>query len=181
VKLKSLLVLAAVAASSASFAGTCTSSFNLGTMGPPATKVFGNTFSGTRGFSDCYDFSINAAANAGGTTAEVNGTRSFLGFTIDTRLIDVLAVSLFHNDSGNTSKVDVTDFSPSSFSFANLTSGGYELVVTGVVGGFGGAASYNGTLTTQAIAGAVPEPATVALMGLALLGAGAAARRRSRG
>ena len=171
-KLRSLAVAAALVASSSTFAATCTSSFNLGSMGPPATKSFDKSYTGLALFSDCYDFSINAAANATGTTTESK-------FVFLTRFIDVLTVSLFDGITG--AKVGNTDTSPNVFSFSNLAAGGYKLVVGGYAVGSG--ASYAGTLTTSqaAVASPVPEAPLSGMLALAMVGAALVARRAKRG
>ena len=176
-KLRSLAVAAALVASSSTFAATCTSSFNLGSMGPPATKTFGNSFNRGALFSDCYDFSINAATNATGSTSEASAV--WFGFV--TRYIDVLSVSLFSSTSGD--KVGSTDTSPNMFSFSNLAAGGYKLVVGGY-STFGiGTASYSGTLSTSpaAVASPVPEAPLSGMLALAMVGAALVARRAKRG
>jgi hypothetical protein len=174
-----MAALALAAATSASYGVTCTKSFELGSMGPPATQTLGNSFSTSGGFNDCYNFSVAAPANASGTTSEQDGTLnwSFMGFSFQwvLRDIELSAVSLYNSAGAKLA----SDTAPESFSFANLGAGAYSLVVTGASMGLPGvSASYSGTLTTNAVAAAVPEPSLVALMGLALAGAGFTARRR---
>lgn len=180
---KFVALAVALAASSSAFASSdCTGSFNLGSMGPPATKSFGNSFSTTTRFSDCYDFSISAPANAGGTTTERDATSTFLFWTFTWTDVEVTAVSLFNALTGT--QVGQRDTTPNSFAFGNLAAGAYELVVNGssrasLPAGWA-TASYSGTLTTSQIAGAVPEPEFYGMLALGLAGAGFAARRRQR-
>lgn len=63
-----------------------------------------------------------------------------------------------------------------NLAFTNLGAGFYVLRVTGFMADGIAVASYSGNLTTRVT---VPEPATAGLLGLALLGAGLARRRRA--
>ena len=174
-KFRSLAIAAVLAMSGSAFASTCTSNFALGSMGPPATKTFGNSFNGATLFSDCYDFSINAASNASGGTTEIGAS-----FWFFPRFVDVLSVSLYSSLTGT--KVDTTDTSPSAFSFGNLAAGGYQLVVGGYSSLGFGTASYGGTLTTAAatVASPVPEAPLPAMLAMAMIGAALVTRRAKR-
>lgn len=180
---KLLALVAMLATSGSTFAAAnCTANFNLGSMGPPATRSFGNSFSSTTQFSDCYDFSINAPASVGGTTTERDATSTFLWWTFTWTDVEVTAVSLFNSLTGV--QVGVKDTTPDSFAFGSLASGAYELVVNGysrasLPAGWA-TASYTGNLTTSQISGAVPEPEFYGMLALGLAGAGFAARRRQR-
>jgi hypothetical protein len=164
--LRSLVIAAALVASNASFAAApCTSSFSLASMGPPVTKTFGNSFDEGTLFNDCYDFSINAAANTSGTTSEIGASFRFLP-----TFIDVLTVSLYNSVGSMVTSPDAT---PNKFSFGTLAAGGYKLVVSGYTSQGHGTASYSGTLSTTAatVASPVPEAPLPAMMALAMIGA----------
>lgn len=182
-KLKTLALAAALAASGSAFAtsSSCTGSFDLGAMGPPATRAIGNWFSGgTARFQDCYDFSINAPAAASGTTTEweIDWGNLFSE-------IDLLTVRLFSISSTGTrlSQQGQTDGSPDKFSFSNLAAGAYELVIDGSNSRgswFASPVGYSGKLTTASaqVAAPVPEPEFYAMLALGLAGAGYVARKR---
>jgi hypothetical protein len=180
-KIRHLAVVATLAASGSAFAvDQCSpaSSFSLGTMGPPATKTFGNSFAGSTTFKDCYDFSIASPATATGTTTESNA----LFFGLVANYIDVLTVKLFNSVSGL--QVGLTDATPNQFSFTNLAAGAYELVVSGFAADVNPltnqSAKYSGTLTTAStsVASPVPEAPLTAMLALALAGAALVARRK---
>lgn len=173
---RSIAIAAALVASNAAFASApCTSNFSLASMGPPATKTFGNSFDEGTLFNDCYDFSINAAANTSGTTSEINASFRFLP-----RYIDVMTVSLYNSFGSMLSTPDAT---PDTFSFGRLAAGGYKLVVSGYTAMGRGTASYNGTLSTSAanITSPVPEAPLPAMIAMAMIGAALVARRAKRG
>jgi hypothetical protein len=176
-KFSRLAVAAALVASSVSYAApTCTNTFALGTMGPPATMTFEKTFSSASAFHHCYDFSINAAASASGTTTESDAR--FLWFVV--RDIELLTVSLFNSFTGT--QIGSTDHTTGAFSFSNLAASSYKLVVEGYATKGSGTASYSGTLTTSptAVASPVPEAPLSAMLAMAMIGAGLVARRAKR-
>ncbi len=176
-KFKSLAVLLALVAGAPAM-GACTDTFNLGVMGPPALRVFGNDFGSAQSFEDCYNFTLNGPADAFGLTLEFDGSVR--------RNIDLTSVTI----SGGSLTQSIVDTSASTFSFSNLLAGAYQFVITGDVtgrdGGFlgGGVVGYAGAFVTtgsQAIAAPVPEPKTYALLALGLLAVGAVVRRRNQG
>lgn len=166
---KSLRIVLAVVAIAASGAAYSTP-ISLGSMGPPGLAVFGNSFSSVGDFSDEYTFSLLGSADSFGFTLEFDASLR--------RDIDILSVGL-SSDGTLASALWATDWS--AFSFNNLAAGAYSLFVNGVVtgrdGGLlgGGLVGYGGTLIT---AKSVPEPGTLGLFGMSLLGLYFAMNRR---
>jgi hypothetical protein len=148
--------------------------FHLGSLGPPGSAALGNTFYSTGPFTDLYHFTINAGANVSGVAAEFE-TSPLWNFLS----ADLSSVSL-----GGGWSVDNT---PNSFSFNGLSAGSYILTVRGNVSTNWGIAAlgtgYTGRLTATATAvpprNDVPEPATLALLGISMLGLGFAKRRKA--
>src|SRR5262245_37975490 len=151
----------------------CSDSFNLSAMGPPGVTLIGNTFYSPQHFDDCYNFSLDNSADAFGLTLEWDWSGS--------NTIDVATVSL----SGGGLSGTVFAPSPSSFTFANLLSGAYQLIISGNVTGSGGGywadpVGYVGVLaTTRSFAAPVPEPETYAMLAMGLAVVGWASRRRA--
>jgi hypothetical protein len=147
---------------------------DLGAMGPPGLRLFGNDFSTVGNFSDQYNFSLSGPADSFGFTLELDGSW--------VRDIDILGVGL---SSDGTLGSAVWAASTDTFSFSSLLAGSYSLFVNGTVtgrnGGLlgGGLVGYAGTLiTTSAPTKSVPEPGTIGLYGVSLLGLFFVLRRR---
>jgi hypothetical protein len=182
--MKRVLISAAlVALSASSFAATCTSTSTWTTLGPPGFQNFGQTFGAAGSYTDCYTFNLSSAANAGGTTTELN-------FLFDKLSIDVTNVSLFTGSTIGGSLVS-SDNTAGSFGFSNLAGGTYTLAVSSLVDTnafsfYTKAVGYTGQIITMAsgpVASAVPEGDAYGMSLAGLLGVGGVAmiRRRLRG
>lgn len=160
-KLRLALAALAIAASGAAHADY----IDLGTITAPATVHFSNGWVfAPPAFADEFAFTLTNGADAYGMILEGDW---WLGNT------DVQLLALASN-----SYLDF-DFTPGHFSFSGLTAGAYSLFVSGQADGL--ITGYSGTMRFSPTA-QVPEPGTLALFGLALVGfAFTAMRRRVRG
>ena len=157
-----LFAVALALAASAPAMAACTSTFELGVMGTPSGSWVDNKFGSAQHFNDCYNFTLNKSANV-------------TGLLFDIGPINLGSVTL----SGGGLSTSLTDSTASVFSFNDLLSGVYQLVISGdVKNGWGG---YGGVLvaTASSVVAPVPEPKTYALLALGLLAMGWVVRRRN--
>jgi hypothetical protein len=157
------------------------STFSLGSLGPPGTTSFSQSFFSTGSFSDCYSFTLSSAANSTGTSAAFDLT--------PIANISLTSAALYAGSivgSAVAGSLLGSDGSAGSFSFSNLAAGTYTLVIGSSVSGFlpFGLVGYSGTLKTAAVsvASAVPEgdAFAMALAGIVGVAGVAAAKRRLR-
>jgi hypothetical protein len=145
--------------------------FSLGNLAVPGTAYLGNTFYSSGSYLDQYSFSINQSAAAGGLILEIDPWFNRLD-------LDVTSISLV--GSGGLVGFDAT---PNVFNFGNIAAGSYTLNVASTVTRDWGLTStpvaYAGKLTLRSGSTQVPEPGTLALFGVGLLGVAWSARRRT--
>lgn len=181
-KLKAAIASVALVMSAPSMAAVCTGGYGLGTLGPPGASWFGETFSRSGSYLDCYSFSLTSAADSFGGTLELDALLNRLDISLS-------GVSLFAGGvtSGATSGTLVgQDSSPGMFSFGSLAAGTYTLVVASQVtrdsGLWDAPVGYAGLIATSnaSVASPAPEPAAAAMMLAGLVGVGAVVRRRKK-
>lgn len=139
-------------------------SIDLGSVTAPDARIIKSALGGTNGtFVDNFSFSLTNDASAFGGLLEFD---SFFGDT---------TISLVTMVSGSGGFFDFS-FTPGLFSFTGLTAGDYTMFVSG--NSFGYVTGYAGLLTFWAAPStSVPEPGTLALLGLGLIGLGIVRRR----
>jgi len=149
---------------------SCTSSSDLGSMGPPGLTTLGNSFNSASlsDYTDCYSFNLTSDAASFGGAIEINKLLNSLD-------INLKSVSLYSGAS-----LLGYDDSPLFFSFGAVAGGTYTLAIASAVtesfGFFKQPVGYLGLFTTYA--SPAPEPASVAMLLIGLLGVGVAARRK---
>lgn len=185
-KTKVLGALCALALAGPAMAASCSSTRDLGELGPPGLGFLSQAFSSTGSYLDCYTFTLNAPAISFGGTLEIDP--SLFGFDLNYLAIDVSSVSLFNGgvSSSQTGSLFDSDSSAWDFTFDGLSAGTYTLAVASTItsewGIKPGPVGYIGSITTAAsVASAAPEPEALAMMLAGVAGVGAAARRRRRG
>ena len=163
------------------FAQVATTTTNLGTLTGTPTN-FGNTFTKAVDFSDVYTFTIAAAGDVGGFTDDRSTFRAFIDF----RDVDITSLILYAGTTiSPTTVLNYDLYVPqyNTFTFSGLTAGTYSMAVNGSVtrgAGFWDSASYNGQISTTAIAPPVPEASDVAMTLVGLAGVGLMLRRRKQ-
>ena len=181
-KLKSFAAAVALVLSAPAMAATCTGGGGLGTLGPPGSSFFGESFSRAGSYLDCYSFSLSSAADSFGGVIELDAWLNKLD-------IDVTGVSLFSGTSSvgqATGSLVGADYTPGYFSFGSLAAGAYTLAVASTVGRDAGLwnapVGYLGLLSASraTVASPAPEPETYAMMLIGLVGIGAMVRRRKQ-
>lgn len=182
-KLKTVVAATAMVLSAPSMAAVCSGGYGLGTLGPPGASWFGESFSSSGSYLDCYSFSLSSAADSFGGSVEID----FWGNKLD---IDLTSISLFAGGvlgGSTTGGLLASDSTPGLFSFGALAAGTYTLAVASNVtrewGLWDAPVGYVGLIGTSSnsVASPAPEPETYAMMLAGLVGVIAAARRRRKG
>jgi PEP-CTERM motif-containing protein len=151
---------------------------NWGTITAPDARDFGNSFNANSPegpFTDSYNFTLTSGVNSFGGIIQLDPL-------LNQTDIDHLSLSLWSGGSSLHS-IDVPwPYIPQFFDFSNLGAGDYSLQISGSIDvhrwGTDDSAGYYGAIAFTPGDTAVPEPSTLALMGLGLLGIAFAMRRR---
>jgi hypothetical protein len=169
-KLKNLFAVVLFAFSAQSMSGPV-STFNLGTLGVPSTTLVGNAFTSAGEYNDQFNFNIGQSASASGLVFELDPWFNQLN-------IHVSKVSLYTG-----ANLLSSDVSASTFNFGSLGAGSYTLSIFSTVkpavwGEYSTPVGYAGLLSLGTTRTQVPEPGTLALFGLGLIGMAVTLRRK---
>ena len=167
-KIRHLFAAALLVVSAPSMAVTI-DNFDLGILGVPGAAVVANTFGAAGDYQDNYSFVIGESAAASGVLLELDPWWNLLN-------INVTGVSL--SSVGSFSGPSILG----AYNFGTLGAGSYTLSIFSTVTSTGGlfrdAVGYAGLLGLKDAPRQVPEPGTLALFGLGLIGVAFATRRR---
>ena len=168
-KIRCALATLALIVSGAASANTV----NWGPISAPDTRDLYNTFNifdGSGSFHDDYNFSLSSLVNSFGGIVVVD---PLLNWTD----LDVFSVKLYKGAT-----LVGSDNSIGSFNFSNLGAGNYTLRVDGEIDQHLALtfqdSYYDGSISFTTGTTAVPEPSTLLLAGIGLLGVAFAMRRR---
>jgi hypothetical protein len=148
-----------------------------------AKASFGATYTSNVGFADAFFFTLAQAANitAGELTSNADTLRGNLIKDLDLSFVNLAtgAITPLAFQSNGSDKNEKFEFPANQLPFA-LAAGTYSLNVAGTVQA--APASYAGSLTFGAVASAVPEPATWAMMigGFGMVGGTMRSARRKQ-
>ena len=150
--------------------------FPLYLISVPSSQTLTNTFTSVQTFDDQYSFTIASSANSLGWVFEYVSVDNDLDL-----ILSSIQLWDFEKQVAYTNTVGSGPNSIGNFAFSGLVAGDYTLHVVGSVELGGGITNtdpvyYSGLLNLSNAS--VPEPETLALLGLGLSAAGLARRRR---